>query len=317
VKALIVNPAADASTLGNSITAERWARIIGLLGHDAAIVAEWRGEPCDLLIALHARRSYSSIEAFSSAHRGLPVIVALTGTDVYRDLAVSREARRSLAAATRVVALQAAALDELDDDVRAKSCVIYQSATAPQHCESPSEEFFEVCVLSHLRNVKDPLRPAHAARRLPQASRIRIVHAGRALDRGLADAARREEDENPRYRWIGEQSHDDALQLLARSRLFVLPSMMEGGANAIAEAVVCGVPILCSDISGNVGMLDRTYPGYFRVGDTQQLANMLHRAEADRIFLNRLSECVMQLQSRFEPAQEVASWRRLLELFFP
>src|SRR5262249_12895114 len=146
------------------------------------IRTKWSGEECDMLIALHARRSHPSIQLFRRAHPLRPLIVALTGTDLYRDLRSSADARESLIVATRLVVLQAAALDELDNAMRAKASVIYQSAVAPTDRERPSDDFFEVCVLSHLREVKDPLRAALAARRLPEGSRIRILHAGRVLE---------------------------------------------------------------------------------------------------------------------------------------
>jgi glycosyltransferase involved in cell wall biosynthesis len=208
--------------------------------------------------------------------------------------------------------LQRAALEILPEEVRAKACVIYQSVGPPPHLPAPSGERFDVCVLSHLREVKDPLRAASASRLLPATSKVRIFHAGRALDPKWEVLARQEERENARYRWVGEQSHDAAMELLGGCQLFVLSSAAEGGANAIAEAVVCGVPVLCSDIQGNVGMLDRDYPGYFPYGDTERLAQMLYRAETEPAFLNELRGLVAKMRTRFLPDTEVACWDRLL-----
>ena len=59
-------------------------------------------------------------------------------------------------------------------------------------------------------------------------------------------------------------------------------------------------------------MLGADYPGYFSVGETEQLARMLWRAEADAEFLARLRECIRALQPRFTPEQELASWDHLL-----
>ena len=58
---------------------------------------------------------------------------------------------------------------------------------------------FEVLVIGHLRDEKDPLRAAEASRSLPESSRIRVVHLGRAHDEAWADRARAEMDRNPRY----------------------------------------------------------------------------------------------------------------------
>ena len=191
--------------------------------------------------------------------------------------------------------------------------MVYQSAVPPTHRQQSLDDVFEVSVLSHLRDVKDPLRAAFAARSLPPQSRIRIVHAGQALGFQWEERARTEERMNARYRWLGERSHDDAMQLLARSRLMILSSTMEGGASAIAESVACRVPVLCSDIPGNVGMLGPNYPGYFRVKDTTQLAALLGRAETDPKFLASLQESLEGIRSRFTPEQERESWACVLE----
>ena len=192
MKTIIVNPASHDATLGNSVTATRWAAILGNLDHEVSITTELSGEKCDVLIALHARRSYPSIERFSRTWPEKPLIVALTGTDLYGDLPGNPEARRSLHLATRIVVLQGAAPDLLGDDVRKKTSVIFQSAVSHFRKQNHPEDQFQVCVLSHLREVKDPLRTAYASRVLPTDSRIRVIHAGRALDPELEKSARRE-----------------------------------------------------------------------------------------------------------------------------
>lgn len=312
MKIVIATPESIAAPLGNSVTALRWAGILRSLQHDVEVVNSYSAEDCDLLIALHACRSAENVEAFLQVHPERAVIVALTGTDLYRDLPNSKAGRRALAEATHIVALQECALRELDDAARAKTTIIYQSAVPPAHREQLAAEFFDVCVLSHLREVKDPLRAAYAARLLPARSHIRIRHGGRALEPEWETKAREEERLNPRYHWLGEQSHDQAMRVLTSSRFLVVSSTMEGGANVIAEAVVCGIPVLCSDIGGNVGMLGMDYPGYFGVHETEQLAALLQRAETDGPFLAALRKAICTLESRFRPDEEVASWNKVL-----
>ena len=65
---------------------------------------------------------------------------------------------------------------------------------------------------------------------------------------------------------------------------------MEGGANVISEAVIAGVPVIASDIDGNVGLLGENYPGYYPVTDTGELCALLQRAETEQGFLRRLHE---------------------------
>lgn len=311
MKAFIITPALS-TTAGNGITAQRWAGVLRALGHQVFVDADWSGEDCDLLIALHARRSSSSVERFRKTYPDRPLIVALTGTDLYCDLRADASARRSLALATRIVALQNRAADELNDEARAKLHVIYQSAVPPGEWEPPSNDCFTVCVLSHLRDVKDPLRAAWASRRLPAESRIRIVHAGRPLEPKWEELALEEECTNPRYRWLLEMPHDAAMQLLSRSHLLIVSSEVEGGANVLSEAVVCGVPVLCSEIPGNIGMLGVDYPGYFPVNDTAKLAGLLHRAETNSTFMKSLRKFIDRLRNVFDPEQEKRAWARLL-----
>jgi putative glycosyltransferase (TIGR04348 family) len=265
-----------------------------------------------MLLALHARKSFPSLERFRKERPGKPVVVALTGTDLYGDIRTSPEARRSLELADRLVLLQPAGLEELALSERAKARTIYQSATRPRGRFPPRRDVFEVLVLGHLRPVKDPLRAAAAARLRPASSRLRVLHAGAALTPGAAGAARHEEASNPRYRWLGPLPRWRALRLLARVRALVLTSQMEGGANVLSEALACSVPVLCSRIPGSTGILGSDYPGYFEVGDAAGLAILLARAEGEPSFLADLRRRARSLSSLVSPARERESWRRLL-----
>ena len=150
-------------------------------------------------------------------------------------------------------------------------------------------------------------------RLLPSDSRIKLVHVGKALSEDMTERAQREERENPRYRWLGELPRWRTLRLVARSRLLVLSSIMEGGANAVSEALACGVPVLSTRISGSLGMLGEDYPGYFPVGDAQALEALLRRAEGDRAFYQELQAHCEKVRGIVEPRQEHESWRQLLD----
>ena len=163
----IVTPASAGSTYGNRITAVRWAGILKQLGHRVSITQAYDGKATDLLVALHARRSYPSIKQFHQKHPDLPIVVALTGTDVYRDLKSDPRAMESLEIAASIVALQPKALQQLKCNVRAKARVIYQSVEPRKKTQSRSANHFDVCVIAHLRPVKDPFRAALAARLSP------------------------------------------------------------------------------------------------------------------------------------------------------
>lgn len=316
MRILLVTPAPSGSQKGNRVTAERWARLLCDLGHRVRVTEEYRKQRCDLLIALHAFKSYASIARFRSERGNAPLILCLTGTDLYGDIHSRLEARASLELATRLVILQPLGLDELPESLRGKTRVIYQSVSTPTFTVAPRRNVFEVCVLGHLRSVKDPLRTAWAARRLPDSSRVLVLQVGGALSDDLAEQARAEEAGNPRYRWLGERPRRQALRLLARCRLLALTSELEGGANAISEAITLGVPVVSSRIAGSLGLLGPDYTGFFPFGDTQALADLLGRAESNKDFYDGLCAQCNRRRSLFEPARERQSWHDLLcELF--
>ncbi len=308
----IITPAGPRSRSGNRVTAVRWGRILRGLGHRVVIARAYRREPCDLLIALHARRSAASIRAFRRLHPDRPAVLALTGTDVYNDIHSSERARQALEIATRIVVLQPLAHRELPARLRPRVETIYQSASPTPAPPPPSRRSFDVAVVGHLRPVKDPFRAALAARGAPADSRLRILQAGAALSAAMDRRARREEARNPRYQWLGELPRWKARRLIAGSRVLVLSSLTEGGAHVISEAVVDGVPVLASRIPGSVGLLGRDYPGYFPVRGTVALRRLLVRCEKDPTFLAELRRRCRARAALFDPARERAAWKHLL-----
>lgn len=315
---LLVSPGSPASVHGNGVTAQRWARILRALGHDVRTAQRYSSGDYSALVALHARKSADAVRAFHAEHPGAPVVLALTGTDLYPDLASTGVDPAVLRIASRLVVLQPHGLRQLDDELRARTRVIIQSMPAIRP-EPRREDVFEVAFLAHLRPVKDPLRAAAATRLLPPDSRIRVTHVGAGLDGDLTEQARSESAMNPRYDWLGELPRADALHVLARSRLLLLTSRDEGGANVVSEALAAGVPVLSSAIPGSRGLLGDDYPGYFAVGDTAGLADRLSAAETDRDGCHtELIERCGRLRDLVNPQREQASWASLLaELAVP
>lgn len=327
MKIVIVTPAPPGSRYGNRITALRWARILRRLGNRVSILQTYDGKPHDLLIALHARKSHPAIVKFRHHNPSAPIIVALTGTDLYRDIRTNHRAQKSLDMATRIVVLQPKAIEELRPSWRKKTRVIYQSVedkqtlprarrtsakTRTSKAEAQTNGNFDVCVIGHLRDVKDPFRTAMAVRSLPDSSTIRVLQVGGARTSEMADRAQKEVKANKRYRWLGEQQQGRVRRILSKSSLAVVSSRIEGGANVLSEAIAASVPILASGIDGNVGILGAKYPGYFDVGDTAELTRLLRRAETSPRYLAELKEWARRLAPLVEPAREERAWSDLI-----
>lgn len=309
----IITPHLAASNAGNWHTAARWARFLRDR-YRVRLLDRWRDEPADVLIALHARRSAESIAAWAGQFPDRPLIVVLTGTDLYRDIGSDASARRSLTLATRLVVLNEVARRALPAAVRRKAEVVLQSAPALAPAR-PSARHFDVAVVGHLRQEKDPLTAIGAAEHIQEPSSIRIRHVGRALDAGLARIARTMTERTagrPRYSWLGERSRGQARQFVRRAHVLLHPSRMEGGAQAVIEAIRSGTPVIASRIDGNVGLLGAGYPGYFRVGDAAACARLLQRAERDAAFMRALRSACKKRAPLFDPRRERAALLKIV-----
>ncbi len=317
----IISPALAAANDGNWQTARRWAAF--LAGRcEVDIATDWDGRPADAMIALHARRSAGAAWRFARTGRGLAVV--LTGTDLYRDIGEDASARRSLDLAHRLVVLQERGIDEIPVALRSRVEVIYQSARtlAPGR---PRKRSFDLAMVGHLRPEKDPMTALRALARLAPGvaphERLRLVHVGGDKDAMLAKAFRERALSDPRVSLAGIQTHPRTRQIIRRSRALLLPSLMEGGANVLIEAVTSSVPVLASRIPGSVGMLGERYDGYFEVGDDAQLARLIHRCQVDPAFDDHLrAQCALRAPL-FDPRRERAAVRvlthNLLEGAYP
>jgi len=318
MKIILITPPGPSTRTGNAVAALRWARILRRLGHRVTIAANYEDEFANAMVAIHAWRSAEAIRRFKIRYPQHPLILQLSGTDIYQYIKEDAEPTlRSMELAERLVALNSLAWRVVPNRFRKKLRVIFQSArrsTAPREL---SRRHIDLCVIGHLRDVKDPLRAAEAARLLPPASRVRVVQIGRAYSADWAAKATAEMAANPRYLWRDDVPRAAVQSLLRRSHAMVLSSISEGGANVISEAIVAGVPILASRMDGNVGLLGADYPAYFPVGDTRALARLMRRIEVDRRLVVTLRRAIARREPLFRPEREVAAWRELLASLEP
>jgi putative glycosyltransferase (TIGR04348 family) len=277
------------------------------------VQSEWLGEPVDALIALHARRSAESIARFHDRNGASRMAVVLTGTDLYKDLPDSPIAARSLDYAGRIVVLQEDAPRILSAAWRRKCELIFQSARfLPRRAKARGR--LDCVVVGHLRMEKDPATLFGAIRLLPRDLAISIRHIGAPLDAALGRAAQALQREDPRYRYSGALPRGLARAAMARAHILIHPSIVEGGANVVAEAIAGGTPVIASRISGNVGMLGAQYAGYFEPRDESGLAARLVQTANDPNYLRTLETAAARRKPLFAPAAETRAIRRLAEI---
>ena len=316
MKIHLVTPAKKNDRNGNRTSALRWSKLLQQQGHKVQVESEYNDEPIDLLVALHAFRSAKAIERYKTLYPHGPLIVALGGTDVNTYLKTDPEVTlKSMYRADALVCLHDLIAFELPTELLSKLHIIYQSASALAQQKKPRIRTFDICVIGNLRSEKDPFRTALASQLLPIDSKIRVIHLGQATNSKWHQQALSFVECSPRYNWKGEVPKWQVRRELSRSRLMVISSNQEGGANVISEALMAGVPIIASKISGNVGLLGIDYPGYFELGDEKALARLLYRVETDAIFLSLLKCSCAQIALKFTVEFESLGWQSLLNKF--
>lgn len=301
----IVTPALASANNGNWQTARRWSQMLRSR-YPVGLVEQWQGEPAELMLALHARRSAVSIERWASQRPGHPLAVVLTGTDLYRDIHVDASAQHSLALADRLVVLHERAIDDLPAQHRAKAVVCFQSTTTRVPLAKTAQHLRCVMV-GHLREEKAPQTYFEAARRLASRRDILLDHIGDALDPALGQEAQALQQSCPRYRWLGALPHETTRGRIQSAHVLVHTSRLEGGAHVLMEAICSGTPVLATRISGNVGMLGADYGGYFEPGDAEGLATLIERCRDQPAILQSLGGQCAARAPLFKPEHERAT----------
>lgn len=310
---VIVSPSLAAANNGNWQTARRWASLLRG-SHGVRITRQWPDGPAaaqdTVMLALHAARSADAIQGWAAERGTRSLGVVLTGTDLYGEFAGTSAVQRSLDLAGRIVVLQDEAPAALPPAWRDKARVIPASSASRATLRKTARCLRAVAV-GHLRDVKGPGTLLDAARRLATREDIALRHIGEAPGR-WADEVRAAEAASPGYRWLGPLPHAQALRWIQRAHVLVHPSLAEGGAHVVMEAIRSGTPVLASRIPGNVGMLGADYRGYFEAGDGAGLAALLLQCRAGQqaaddpatTLLGRLRAQCEARAPLFDPARE-------------
>lgn len=313
MKIHIASPYPLGNAKGNTVTALRIASILRELGHEVSVNEGWQGEAADLLITLHAVKGAEAARLFSEAHPEGKVFLMFTGTDVYEQLpAGSEEGMALVKAADRLLIFHEGTRDAVPVDFHEKLRLIPVSLEIPEVRERRDETCFALSIIGHMRRVKDPFLAVQAVFSHPEWTHLRLWQIGEAMDEDMAQIAKAWESAEPRYRWLGGRSREEALSFIARSTGTVNSSLSEGGANAVIESMALGVPVLASDIPGNSGLLGADYPGLFEVENVEELATLIAEFYQNTEFRDDLSRRCRERSRLFTRVAEKAAWERLL-----
>jgi len=81
---VVITPPGPSTRTGNAVAALRWARILRQLGQRVTVAADYGDEPADAMVAIHAWRSAEAVHRFKSRYPERPLILQLSGTDIYQ-----------------------------------------------------------------------------------------------------------------------------------------------------------------------------------------------------------------------------------------
>ena len=307
MKVCVTSPYPLSDLKGNSVTTERIVTILREAGIDARGAHGFDGLSADALISLHAKKGAQAAADYRKAHPEGKLIVLLTGTDIYDDFPKGL-GLESLEAADYIAVTHQESIPMIPRQFSEKVVIVPSSLTMPTIKASHRIPPFAISVVGHLRPVKRSFLTIEAVAKNPHWD-VEVWQLGEALDEESEATARAWEGKDSRYRWFGGLPREEALQKCAESSLTVNSSLLEGGANAVLEAMTMELPILASEIPGNIGLLGKDYPGYFTGADIEsKLGDILAHPEQLKDWI----ECANHRLPIFSREREREAWVKLL-----
>ena len=99
--------------------------------------------------------------------------------------------------------------------------------------------------------------------------------------------------------FMGARSNPDALNSINNSNLLVLPSRWDGWGAVVNEALMCGVPVICSDKCGAADLIRNGERGHiFKSQSIDDLTSKISMFTEninsyDSVFIRKWAECIM------------------------
>lgn len=101
-------------------------------------------------------------------------------------------------------------------------------------------------------------------------------------------------DDLPNCKTFGFKTGDELNKLISEARASIYPSiLMENCPMSVAESILLGTPVICSDIGGIPELVDNNKNAVlFRSGDVQDLVNSINKLEDDNIIKQLHLNCL-------------------------
>jgi glycosyltransferase involved in cell wall biosynthesis len=93
-----------------------------------------------------------------------------------------------------------------------------------------------------------------------------------------------------RWQWFESLTHSEVLELMLRADVLVLPSLAEGCALVVLEALACGLPVIVTPNTGSLEFVRDGHEGFVvPICSADAIADRLHILDRDRELLAAMS----------------------------
>jgi len=152
----------------------------------------------------------------------------------------------------------------------------------------PNRYFLFVGRLVKAKGVFDLLQ-AYAGLNPELREQVGLVYAGDGPERALLEAAARSVFPGSVY-FPGFVHRDDLVSYYSLADCFVFPTHSDTWGMVVNEAMICGLPIICSDAAGCAADLVRSNGRIVPARDPAQLAFTMQELASDRELCRRMSQ---------------------------
>ena len=96
--------------------------------------------------------------------------------------------------------------------------------------------------------------------------------------------------------------------------MFVFPSLREGLSRALMEAMATGLPVVCSDIRGNVDLIADGKGGFVVPNEPNRMAEAIRKLAEDPALRAAMGAYNMQAVEAFREEKSLKAVERLLKV---